>query len=227
MSISALAAPLTTGDPQGSKAAILHYLRKHGQGTAQELAQALEISKQAVRRHLKDLHTEGWIAFEAVVVGMGRPQHRYFLSPAGEKQFGDGYNHFATDLLGTLEATLGREQVQEILQQQWQRRGLAYRQQLGSGSLAERLEKLVALRRQEGYLAEFRPMDDPREGYLLTEYHCAIADIAESFPSVCGHELEMFALALPDCTVERHHWMANGEHHCGYGIRERQSVILA
>lgn len=226
MAISALVAPVTTGDPQGSKAGILHYLRKHGQGTAQELAQSLGISKQAVRRHLKDLHQEGWIAFEAVVVGMGRPQHRYFLSPEGEKQFGDGYNHFATDLLGTLEATLGREQVQRILQQQWQRRGLIYRQQLGSGSLESRIQALVALRRREGYLAECYPMTDDgsNEGYVFAEYHCAIADIAETFPSVCGHELEMFALALPDCTVERHHWMANGEHQCAYGIRKQNSM---
>ncbi|MEN9220093.1 MAG: iron-sulfur cluster biosynthesis transcriptional regulator SufR [Thermostichales cyanobacterium GMQP_bins_62] len=205
---------------EGSKGTILHYLRKHGQGTAQELAQALGISKQAVRRHLKDLQGEGLIGFEAVAGGTGRPQHRYFLSPQGEKQFGDGYNQFATQLLDTLAATLGPEQVQGILQQQWQRRGLDYRQRLGSGSLLERLEKLVALRRQEGYLAEYRRMGDEPESYFLTEYHCAIADIAESFPTVCGHELEMFALALPDCTVERYHWMANGEHQCGYGIRK-------
>jgi len=124
------------------------------------------------------------------------------------------------------------------LQQQWQRRGLTYRQQLGSGSLESRIQALVELRRREGYLAEYYPMEVGRdsvtesssegyvEGYVFTEYHCAIADIAESFPSVCGHELEMFALALPDCTVERHHWMVNGEHQCGYGISKQKSVVL-
>ncbi|NEQ86496.1 MAG: iron-sulfur cluster biosynthesis transcriptional regulator SufR, partial [Moorea sp. SIO2I5] len=54
---------------------------------------------------------------------------------------------------------------------------------------------------------------------ILTEYNCVISNVAESYPSVCGHELEMFAAVLPDCTVERTHWLNNGEHQCGYLIK--------
>jgi DeoR family suf operon transcriptional repressor len=54
---------------------------------------------------------------------------------------------------------------------------------------------------------------------MLREHNCAISNVAESFPSVCGHELEMFAAVLPDCTVERTHWINNGEHQCGYLIK--------
>ncbi len=46
--------------------------------------------------------------------------------------------------------------------------------------------------------------------------------MAESFPSVCGHELEMFGAVLPDCTVERTHWIVNGEHRCGYLITKQK-----
>jgi DeoR family suf operon transcriptional repressor len=28
----------------------------------------------------------------------------------------------------------------------------------------------------------------------------------------------MFQLALPDCSVERTHWLVQGEHRCGYLI---------
>jgi DeoR family suf operon transcriptional repressor len=31
----------------------------------------------------------------------------------------------------------------------------------------------------------------------------------------------MFAIALDDCTVERTHWIVNGEHRCGYLIQQR------
>jgi DeoR family transcriptional regulator, suf operon transcriptional repressor len=55
----------------------------------------------------------------------------------------------------------------------------------------------------------------------LTEYNCAISQIAASYPSVCGNELEMFAIALPDCQVERTHWLVGGEHRCGYLITAR------
>jgi DeoR family suf operon transcriptional repressor len=98
-----------------------------------------------------------------------------------------------------------------LLQQQWQRKAQEYQAQMGSGSLAERLERLVQLRQAEGYMAEYYPYPNhlaaprPAEGseqyveqYVLVEHHCAIAQIAQRFPSVCGHELEMFAAALPE-----------------------------
>ncbi|MEB3291544.1 MAG: iron-sulfur cluster biosynthesis transcriptional regulator SufR, partial [Synechococcales bacterium] len=94
---------------------------------------------------------------------------------------------------------------------------------IGTGSLRDRVQRLVAIRREEGYMAECHPVDetmtDPK--YILTEYNCAISHIAESFPSVCGHELEMFAIALQDCQVERTHWLVDGEHRCGYLIHRQ------
>jgi len=44
--------------------------------------------------------------------------------------------------------------------------------------------------------------------FMLTGIMCDF-NVAESFPSVCGHELQMFATVLPDCTVE-HPWIING-----------------
>jgi DeoR family suf operon transcriptional repressor len=31
----------------------------------------------------------------------------------------------------------------------------------------------------------------------------------------------MFQVALADCTVERTHWLVEGEHRCGYLVRQR------
>jgi DeoR family transcriptional regulator, suf operon transcriptional repressor len=84
--------------------------------------------------------------------------------------------------------------------------------------LVERVAKLVELRRQEGYMAEYHPLDGRDDRFILTEYNCAISQVATSFPAVCGHELEMFAAALADCQVERTHWLVDGEHQCGYLI---------
>jgi DeoR family transcriptional regulator, suf operon transcriptional repressor len=33
--------------------------------------------------------------------------------------------------------------------------------------------------------------------------------------------LEMFELALQDCKVERTHWLAEGEHRCGYLVQAK------
>lgn len=259
-----------------SKEDILNYLAKQGQATAQELAEHLNISPQATRRHLKDLEVDELIEHHAVQVGMGRPQHRYQLSQKGRDRLPEGYGDFALSLLDTLAETVGKDQVGSILRKQWERKALEYQEQIGNGSLQERVERLVELRRAEGYMAEWHsiddidideidrdtergegdgqppvnghrmnghsgssdaanvPLGDPRaaaqassskrpsgQQFMITEYNCAISDVARSFPSVCGHELEMFEMALHGCKVERTHWLVNGEHRCGYLVQEQ------
>lgn len=215
---------MTATQQHSTKQDILRYLLRHGEATAQDLAEQLQISPQATRRHLKDLETEELIVHQTVQTGMGRPNHVYKLSQQGRSQFPDRYDEFAVSLLDTLAETVGADQMGSILRKQWERKAVEYRDRIGNGSLKERVTNLVEIRRTEGYMAESHAIE-PEEGrgdrYILTEYNCAISHIAESFPSVCGHELEMFAAALPDCTVERTHWIVNGEHRCGYLIQPK------
>lgn len=216
---------MTTTQQSSTKQDILQYLLKQERAIAQTLAEALDISPQAIRRHLKDLETEGLIEYKSVSMGMGRPQHVYQLSKKGRDRFPNHYGEFAVSLLDTLEETVGRDQMSTILQKQWERKALEYRQRLGKGSLAERVAKLVELRQSEGYMAEWYPVESSNVSqqtcnqFILKEHNCAISNVAESFPSVCGHELEMFAAILPDCQVERTHWINQGEHQCGYLIK--------
>ena len=99
---------------------------------------------------------------------------------------------------------------------------------MGAGSLQERVTKLMELRRAEGYMAECYPVESVDVGigdrFVLMEHNCAISNVAETFPSVCGNELEMFAAVLPDCIVERTHWIIDGEQRCGYSIARKKSV---
>jgi DeoR family transcriptional regulator, suf operon transcriptional repressor len=213
---------MTTTQQPSTKQDILHYLLKQGRATAQELAEQFQVTPQAIRRHLKDLATEGLILHQVVQTGMGRPNHLYELSPSGRSQFPDRYDDFAVSLLGTLADTVGQDQVSSILRKQWERKAIDYRTTLGEGTLSDRVQKLMELRRAEGYMAECHPVPDAATPqFMLTEYHCAISNIAASFPSICGHELEMFAIALPDCQVERTHWLVDGEHRCGYLIQAK------
>jgi DeoR family suf operon transcriptional repressor len=213
---------MTTTPQTSTKQDILQHLLKQDRATAQELAEALEISPQATRRHLKDLEAENLIEHESLQMGMGRPQHCYKLSRKGRDRFPHRYSEFTVSFLDTLVETVGEEQVGEVLRKQWERKAQVYRDRLGNGSLRDRVAKLVKLRQDEGYMAEVHPVesDTHNEQFLFTEHNCAISEVAESFPTVCGHELEMFAAILPDCTVERTNWLNNGEHRCGYLIRQ-------
>jgi len=242
---------MTTTQQSSTKQGILQYLLKQGQATAQEMAQYLGISPQAIRRHLKDLQAAGSI--DQQVAGsasrssqrsksgeesrgtgetMGRPQYLYQLSRQGRDRFGNSHAEFAVSLLDTLAETVGQDQVSSILRKQWERKAKVYRDRLSAGSLRERVATLVELRKAEGYMAEWHPVQTdgtvpeksekaPSSRFILVEHNCAIADVASSFPTVCGHELEMFAAVLPDCLVERTQWIIDGEHRCGYLISAR------
>lgn len=211
-------------EQHSTKQDILQHLLRQGQATAHELADTLDISPQAIRRHLKDLEAEGLILHQSVQMGMGRPQYIYKLSQEGRDRFPNRYADFAVSFLDTLTNTLGQEKTRSLLRQHWERKALEYRDRVGGGSLQERVAKLVALRRSEGFMAEWYPVESDHDNnpqFILTEHNCAISQVANTFPTVCGHELEMFATALQDCKVERTHWIVNGEHQCGYLIKEK------
>lgn len=220
---------MATTQQSSTKQDILEYLLKHTQATALELAEILNVSPQAIRRHLKDLESDKSVIYSIPEnPGMGRPQHIYQISQQGREKLqrnvnplSDGYGEFAVSLLDTLAETVGKEQVKTILQKQWERKAQEYRERVGNGSLKERVANLVELRKAEGFMAEFYPVESDIGGksFIFMEHTCAISNVAESFPSVCGHELEMFAAILPDCSVERTHWLINGEHRCGYLIK--------
>ncbi len=208
----------TTGFPS-TKKNILQYFLKEGTGTATQLAKALKVTSQAIRRHLRELEAEGLIEYHSVQQAMGRPKHIYQLSPKGRSLFPHRYGEFTVSFLDTLVETVGEDRVSKVLEKQWQRKALEYRERVGDGNLLDRVSKLVKIRQEEGYMAELHQKG--QENFILTEYNCAISEVAESYPSVCGHELEMFSAILPDCKVERTHWLNNGEHRCGYLIQAK------
>lgn len=222
---------MATTQQSSTKQDILDYLLKHSEATAFELADTLNVSPQAIRRHLKDLEGEELIVYKSSQLGMGRPRHFYQLTRKGKERLRrtvnenalDSHGEFAVSLLDTLAETVGHDQVSTILKKQWERKAQIYRERVGNGSLSSRVAMLVDLRRSEGFMAEYHAVETDdcsgNECFILMEHNCAISNVAESFPSVCGHELEMFAAVLTDCKVERTHWIINGEHRCGYLVQ--------
>ncbi len=202
-----------------TKQAILKYLLKNPQSQAFKISEALKISAQAVRRHLKDLESEGLIEYVAVQAGVGRPHYLYSLSKEGRDNFPNRYGNFAVSFLDALSETIGENKLNEVLRRQWENKAQEYRSGIGNGSTQERLVKLVELRRQEGYMAEIYCQSDG--AFIYLEHHCAIAEVVESYPNVCSHEFEMFAAILSGESIERTHWLKDGENICGYLIKEK------
>lgn len=145
---------MNTSLQSSSKEAILQYLLKENQASVQDIAEAMKISPQATRRHLKDLLEQGLIEYDLVKVKTGRPQYLYSLSRQGRDRFPQNYGEFAVSFLDTLKETVGENEVSRVLQKQWQKKAQNYLKSMTGKSLEEKVRQLVTLRKDEGYMAE-------------------------------------------------------------------------
>ena len=209
-----------TGHPPSSREAALHQLLRRGEATAADLALSLGVSVQVMRRHLRSLEEEHLVEASPSPDGPGRPSNRWRLSAAGHSQFHDGSEHFALGLLQSLAQTLPPETIQGLMNQQALAKASDYRGRIGDGPLAQRLERLVEIRRAEGFVAELDrdPADPAAEAWVITEFHCSVMRIAEEFPMVCDQELSLINHTFPDCRIERVHWRLEEGHSCGFRL---------
>ncbi|MCP9927266.1 iron-sulfur cluster biosynthesis transcriptional regulator SufR [Cyanobium sp. CH-040] len=204
--------------PQSStREEALSLLLRRGQATASELAHALEVSVQAMRRHLRSLEDDGLVQASPASEGPGRPSNRWQLTAKAQDHFPDGSEQFALSLLESISGSLPAETLRSLLAQQAVQKAALYRARIGDGPLQQRLERLVELRRQEGYVAECAP-DQNGRSWLMRELHCSVMRIAEKFPCVCDQELSLIRNTFPDCAVERVQWRLEQGHSCGFRL---------
>ena len=170
-----------------------------------------------MRRHLRSLEEEGLVEASPSSEGQGRPSNRWRLTTRGRGHFPNGSEHFALGLLSSMTANLPSGMVEELLERQASEKAEDYRQQIGEGTVPERLERLVELRRGEGYVAEFHA-EPGQNSWVLSEFHCSVQSIAQQFPCVCEQELELIRHTFPDCQVDRVHWLLEGNQACGFRL---------
>lgn len=207
-----------------TREATLTLLLRQGQVSASALAEQLNISVQAMRRHLRTLEEEGLVESRAVSAGPGRPSNQWRLTKQGHQHFPDGSETFALDLLESMVTSLPPETLATLLNSQALHKADLYRRQLGEGSLEERVRTLVQLRSDEGYVSEMVPAADG-SGWCVNEYHCSVQRIAEEHPAVCDQELQVIRMTFQDCRVERVHWRLESGHSCGFQISPQANPL--
>ena len=160
-----------------TREAALTLMLRQGEITAAQLSESLQVSVQVMRRHLRSLEEEGLVEASPSSEGQGRPSNRWRLTTAGRARFPNGSEHFALGLLSSMASSLPRGTVEQLLERQACDQASDYRELIGTGTVPERLERLVELRRQEGYVAEFNP-DPEHNSWVLSEFHCSVVSLS-------------------------------------------------
>ncbi|MCA9322215.1 MAG: helix-turn-helix domain-containing protein [Planctomycetes bacterium] len=207
---------------QDSKARdrILQLMKTLGPQTAKELADVLGITSIAVRQHLQGLQEVGLVTHTSKKGQVGRPAHVWDLTHDSEQYFPDRHRDFAKGLLQAMAELHGEEGRRAVIQR-WAQRELqhvAAELELDGLDLIGRVRAIVALRQEQGYMAECHE----GEGGLLKiiENHCPLGTAACECDDICEGELAVFTDLLgPDALIERSEHLAKGDRRCVYEVR--------
>jgi len=201
-----------------TRRAMLQILKREGRADTERLAQLTEITTSGARQHLVALEADGLVTHLVERVGPGRPRHAYQLTTAGDALFPRHYSALTNELLAYVE-----DEDPALVERIFARRGQRRLEQAIARTeglpFDEKVRTIAQILDEDGYLADFRTMDDGT--YLITEHNCAVLIVAQRYRHACSSELEFLQRALPEADVTRVAHRLNGAHVCAYQVTPR------
>ncbi len=200
---------------------ILRLLKFRGPQRTETLARHLGISPTAARKHMAALSRAALVAYEDEAGSVGRPKRCWRLSPKAEARFPDSHAVLTVEMIDSVLEVFGGGGLDRLIADREQKTLARYRGETAKTSdLQTRIEALVRLRSEEGYMAEWQRLDDG--SYLVAENHCPICAAARKCQGFCRSELAVFRAVLgPDATVERLEHIPGGARRCAYKVTPR------
>jgi predicted ArsR family transcriptional regulator len=195
-----------------------------GPSTAAALAERLDLTPAAVRRHLDHLVADGAVEAREPRVhgtrGRGRPAKLFALTESGRDHFDQHYDDLAVQALRFLAETGGEDAVMAFARRRMADLESNYREILAAEPDAAPAEALARALTNGGYAASVRtgPV-----GAQLCQQHCPVAHVAHEFPQLCEAETEVISKVL-DRHVQRLATIAHGDGVCTTCIPDTSST---
>jgi len=195
---------------------LLHLLKTRGPQLASDAGVILGTTGEAARQQFVKLAASGFVEARSEARGVGRPTQVWHLTVAGHARFPDAHSELTVQLLQTVRETFGEAAIERLIEvREQQTCDLYLREMQGAATLQVRVERLVALRAREGYMAEWS--EQPDGALILVENHCPICAAATACQGFCRAELEVFEQVL-QARVERVEHILLGARRCAYRI---------
>jgi predicted ArsR family transcriptional regulator len=203
---------------------ILLRLKTHGPQSTTALAEAIEITAEAMRQQVQKLVDAGLLQGRTErSSGAGRPRQLWTLTRAGHARFPDAHAQLALDLITSVRTLFGDAGVDRLIDARREESRHLYLESVGQGrGIGDRVRKLAAVRDREGYMAR---AERDGQDWLLIEDHCPICAAAQVCQGFCRAELELFQEVLgPDTRVVREQHLLAGARRCVYRISPNRSI---
>ncbi len=181
-------------------------LLRAGSRTVNELADALELTDNAVRAHLAGLERDGLVEQEGVRRGIGKPAHVFRLTEEAESLFPKAYAFLAAELVRELRERVGEDTLATAI------RAIGLRTGQGAGirgaDAAERLGGVLTLLESLGADVE---VVQEAEAAQVRGHSCPLSELVSEEPRTCEF-LEGFLEGALGTPVRQH---------CEHGARPR------
>ncbi|CRY62010.1 putative transcriptional regulator [Yersinia kristensenii] len=206
----------STSQPQSVAERLLMLLKTRGPLQATDAGKILGTTGEAARQQFVKLAKDGLVVAVAQAKGVGRPIQLWQLTEAGNARFPDAHGELTVQLLRMVRTKLGEEALNLLIDTREQETRELYCEAMkGANSIDERVERLVAIRSQEGDMAECQTQADG--SILLIENHCPICAAATTCQGFCRAELDVFREVL-QAPVERTEHILSGSRRCVYRV---------
>lgn len=196
----------------------------NGPSSAAVLADRLELTPAAVRRHLDHLLDEGLVEAREERVygprGRGRPAKVFVLTDTGRHAFHQAYDDLATTALRFIADAGGEQAVADFARRRVAEVEERYRALVDAAPDDKKAEVLAQVLTVDGFAASTL---EAGAGAQLCQHHCPVAHVAEQFPQLCEAETEVFSRLLGK-HVQRLATIAHGDGVCTTHIPGRGPV---
>jgi predicted ArsR family transcriptional regulator len=201
-------------DDRSTRHRVARSILVEGPSTAAALAERLDLTPAAVRRHLDQLLDEG--AVEAreprqQVRGRGRPAKVFALTAKGREGFDQHYDDLAIQALRFLAESAGEQGVRDFAARRADFIKAGFERVLAADPGLTPAEVLARVFSEEGYAASVREL--PVLGEQLCQQHCPVSHVAEEFPQLCEAETAAISAVL-GTHVQRLATIAHGDGVC-------------
>lgn len=204
----------------GAAARVARRLLEGGPATATQIAEELQLTPAAVRRHLDVLAAAGFLTVHEEAPfgprltqrrGRGRPAKVCALTAAGRDAFEQSYDDVALDALRFMASQGDTDLVTRFARTRSDAVAARYADAIANAPAGERLLLLAALLSEDGFAANVQ--ETPTGALQLCEHRCPMAHVAEVFPEFCEAEQAAFSQLLGVHTV-RISTIASGANIC-------------
>lgn len=211
-------AMVASGEETSTRDRVLGLVLEQGPVCAADVADELELTPAAVRRHIGALETQGLIQVQqnpgTYAPRRGRPARHYVATDAGRAEFTDAYSDLAGQLLDFVVERVGPQAADQFADRRVGELERRYADQLaGATTPQERVHALAAALTADGYAATVRSVGDTGTAVQLCQGHCPVQDVAEQFPQLCEAETRAFSRLL-GVHVQRLATLAGGGYMC-------------